>query len=63
VGITDSCGTGAVASAVAGREWGLVGDVVTVAQPGGRTTVDLSGSTARYTVPVVYVARIEVPCP
>jgi diaminopimelate epimerase len=63
VGITDSCGTGAVASAAAGREWGLAGDVVTVAQPGGRTKVDLSGPTARYTVPVIYVARIEVPCP
>jgi diaminopimelate epimerase len=63
VGITDSCGTGAVASAAAGREWGLVGDQVIVAQPGGRTEVDLAGPTARYTVPVVYVARIEVPCP
>lgn len=63
VGVTDSCGTGAVASAAAGREWGLAGDVVVVAQPGGRTTVDLSGATARYTVPVVYIARVEVPCP
>jgi diaminopimelate epimerase len=63
VGITDSCGTGAVASAAAGREWGLVGDRVVVAQPGGRTVVDLSGPAARYTVPVVYVARVEVPCP
>ena len=63
VGITDSCGTGAVASAAAGREWGLVGDRVVVAQPGGRTEVDLAGATARYTVPVVFVARIEMPCP
>ncbi|MEY2566440.1 MAG: diaminopimelate epimerase [Actinomycetota bacterium] len=63
VGITDSCGTGAVASAAAGREWDLVGDRVVVAQPGGRTVVDLAGPTARYTVPVVYVARVEVSCP
>jgi diaminopimelate epimerase len=63
VGVTDACGTGAVASAVAGREWGLVGEHVVVVQPGGRTSVDLSGPTVRYSVPVVYVARIEVPCP
>jgi diaminopimelate epimerase len=63
VGITDACGTGAVASAAAGREWGLVGDRVTVLQPGGPTGVDLSGATARYTVPVVFIARIEVSCP
>jgi diaminopimelate epimerase len=62
VGITDSCGTGAVASAAAGREWGLTGDRVVVAQPGGRTEVDLSGPTARYTVPVVFIGRMEVPC-
>jgi diaminopimelate epimerase len=62
VGITDACGTGAVASAAAGREWGLVGDNVVVVQPGGPTGVDLSGPTVRYTVPVTYVARIEVPC-
>jgi diaminopimelate epimerase len=63
VGVTDACGTGAVASAAAGREWGLVGDNVVVVQPGGPTGVDLSGPTVRYSVPVVYVARIEVPCP
>ena len=63
VGITDACGTGAVASAAAGREWGLVGDDVVVVQPGGATGVDRSGPTVRYSVPVVFVARIEVPCP
>lgn len=63
VGITDACGTGAVASAAAGREWGLVGDDVVVVQPGGPTRVDLSGPTVRYSVPVVFIARIEVPCP
>jgi diaminopimelate epimerase len=63
VGVTDSCGTGAVASAAAGREWGIAGDVVVVAQPGGPTEVDLSGPTARYTVPVVFIARMDVPCP
>jgi diaminopimelate epimerase len=63
VGVTDGCGTGAVASAAAGREWGLVGDNVVVAQPGGPSGVELTGAHARYAVPVVFVARVEVPCP
>lgn len=63
VGITDACGTGAVASAAAGREWGLNGDRTVVRQPGGHAVVDLSGPTATLTVPVVHVARVEVPLP
>jgi diaminopimelate epimerase len=64
VGPTDACGTGAVAAAAAGREWGLTStDRVVVRQPGGHAHVDLSGPTATLTVPVVHVARIEVPCP
>lgn len=63
VGITAACGTGAVAAAAAGREWLLTGDHVVVRQPGGHATVDLLGNTAKLTVPVVHVARVEVPCP
>ena len=48
VGITDACGTGAYASAAAAREWGWVGDLVTVRQPGGSAYVDLTNQT--YTV-------------
>jgi diaminopimelate epimerase len=45
VGITDACGTGAYASAAAAREWGWVGDSVTVTQPGGPAVVDLEART------------------
>lgn len=62
-GITEACGSGACASAVAARTWGLAGEQLTVHQDGGDATVDLSGDTIRYTVTVGYVARIEVPCP
>ena len=50
VGITDACGTGAYASAAAARQWGWVGDLVTVKQPGGTAYVDLTNET--YTVEV-----------
>lgn len=50
VGLTDACGTGAYASAAAAREWGWVGDRVTVHQPGGDALVDLGART--YTVEV-----------
>jgi diaminopimelate epimerase len=62
VGPTDACGTGAVAAAVAAHLWGMAGEHVVVHQPGGDAEVDLSGREAQLTVPVVYVARIEVPC-
>lgn len=42
VGITLACGTGSVAAAAAARSWGLVGDVVTVNNPGGPLEVRLS---------------------
>jgi len=45
VGITDACGTGAYASAAAARQWGWVGDRVTVRQPGGTAHVDLVART------------------
>jgi diaminopimelate epimerase len=62
-GITDACGTGAVAAAAAAHLWGMAGERMVVRQPGGDAEVDLSGDEATLTVPVVLVARVEVPCP
>ena len=60
VGETMACGTGACAAAFAAREWGLVGDRVTVHQPGGAAEVDLSGATITLTGPAVHVGSVEV---
>ncbi|HEV2426694.1 MAG TPA: diaminopimelate epimerase, partial [Acidimicrobiales bacterium] len=46
VGWTRACGTGSVAAAAVARAAGLVGDVVTVANPGGDLTVRLNGHRA-----------------
>ena len=42
-GVTEACGTGSVAAAAAARLAGVVGDVVTVHNPGGPLVVGLSG--------------------
>lgn len=60
VGITQACGTGAVAVAAAGNAWGLSPSSATVRQPGGDALVEL-GSPAHLTVPVVAVASVEWP--
>ena len=60
VGVTEACGTGATAAALAANEWGLVGDRVTVHMPGGDVTVDI-GDTMVLHGPSVFVADIEVP--
>ena len=66
VGITDACGTGAVASAYAARSWGLVASQhqeITVHMDGGRASVgfDVDVPTrAVLTGPATYVASIEV---
>lgn len=59
VGETLACGTGACATAVAGRAWGLAGDRVVVRQPGGEAVVDL-GDTITLTGPTQLIASIEV---
>ncbi len=61
VGETQACGTGACAAAVAGRGWGIVGDKVTVHQPGGDLLVDLTGDTILLTGPAEHVCSIHVP--
>jgi diaminopimelate epimerase len=60
VGETFACGTGACAAAWAAREWGLVGDHVTVHMPGGAADVDLA-DTITLTGPAVFVATVELP--
>ncbi len=60
VGETMACGTGAAAAAFAFRQWGLVGEWVTVEQPGGRVEVDLSGPEVLLRGPALRVATVCV---
>ena len=60
VGITEACGSGAVAAAVAAHHWGLAPASVTVLQPGGAATVDV-GDPTHLTVPVEAVAVVIWP--
>jgi diaminopimelate epimerase len=60
VGPTQACGTGACASAVAARAWGLVGDVVAVEQPGGTAGVTI-GDAVVLRGPATFVATVELP--
>jgi diaminopimelate epimerase len=63
VGPTLACGTGACASAVAARAWGLAGDHVPVAQPGGTAEVVLGSGPDDEVVlrgPATYVAEITL---
>lgn len=60
VGVTNACGSGAVAAAVAGRRWGRTGPHVTVHMPGGAVSVDLDGPTALLTGPSTFVAEVTV---
>lgn len=62
VGPTRACGTGACASAVAARTWGLVGDVVAVEQPGGTAEVTI-GDVVVLRGPATFVATVELPGP
>jgi diaminopimelate epimerase len=68
VGLTDACGTGACAAAVAASRWGLVADTaeIVVRMPGGSARVTLDRPAAgrvTLTGPATYVATIEVPIP
>ena len=60
VGETEACGTGSAAAAAAVRSWGLVGDKVTVRNPGGDLVVVLEGDHARLQGPVHRVASVVV---
>jgi len=67
VGLTDACGTGAVAAAAAARRWGAVGDTVSVAMHGGAVGVAfgvaLGGQDSQLTTTITYVGSIEFPWP
>jgi diaminopimelate epimerase len=65
-GVTEACGTGACAAAHAAREWGIVGDHVTVHMPGGDVEVLLGATPADPVTlvgPATHIATIEVPWP
>ena len=60
-GITEACGSGAVAAVVAAHDWGLVGDRVEVHMPGGAAVVDLADGHALLTGPSTFVAEVAAP--
>lgn len=63
-GITEACGSGAVAAVVAADTWGLVdaaGAPVEVLMPGGTVTVDLNGSTVLLSGPSEFVGEVVTP--
>ena len=59
-GITEACGSGACAAAHVAHQWGLVGDRVQVAMPGGRADVELVDGDAILIGPSVLVADIDL---
>ena len=61
VGETLACGSGAGAAAAAAWKQGLVGDRVTVHQPGGDVIVDLAEDGITLTGPAEYVCDVEWP--
>ncbi|MCU0310053.1 MAG: diaminopimelate epimerase [Acidimicrobiales bacterium] len=60
-GVTEACGTGAVAAAHLAHAWGLVGTEVRVEMPGGVAEVVLAGEEPLLVGPTQHVATIEVP--
>ncbi|MGI8758049.1 MAG: diaminopimelate epimerase [Acidimicrobiales bacterium] len=60
VGITQACGTGACAVAVAAQGWGMVGERVRVRMAGGEVEVVL-GDAITLAGPAVFVAEVIVP--
>lgn len=63
VGLTDACGTGAVAAAAGARRWGIGGDRSTVTMHGGPVEVAFDGDAATLATPITFVAAIEFPWP
>ncbi|MGH9224236.1 MAG: diaminopimelate epimerase [Acidimicrobiales bacterium] len=60
VGETQACGSGACAAAAVAHAKGLVGDTVTVHQPGGAVTVAL-GDPIVLTGPAAFICDVEWP--
>jgi diaminopimelate epimerase len=61
VGLTQACGSGAVAAVAAAQGWGRVGDRVEVSMPGGAVTVERRGASMFLTGPTRFVAEVRVP--
>jgi diaminopimelate epimerase len=59
-GVTQACGSGASVAAEAAHRWGMTGDRVEVAMPGGHATVDL-GPVVRLTGPATFVGEVTTP--
>jgi len=59
-GITQACGSGAVATAFAAHQWGLVDNVVDVTMPGGEVTVELGDQGALLRGPATFIADVEI---
>lgn len=63
-GVTEACGTGAVAAATRAHDWGLVGREVQVRMPGGSAEVVVAPSPAEEPVligPAQHIATVELP--
>jgi len=60
-GITEACGSGAAAAAVAANGWGIVGRSVTVRMPGGDAVVDITDDTVLLSGPSTFVAEVITP--
>ena len=63
VGVTQACGTGAVASALAAYRWDLVDSTSNVHQPGGIAGVELRGDHAILIGPSQFICALGFPWP
>ena len=59
VGVTEACGTGATAVAVAAHGWGWVGEVSELRQPGGTAIVEVSDEHLSLIGPSQFVAACD----
>ncbi len=60
-GVTEACGSGAVAAVIAATGWGAVQGVVEVEMPGGTAGVELREGRAHLIGPSVFVADVVLP--
>ncbi len=60
-GVTEACGSGATVAAAVAHRWGLVGEHVRVAMPGGLSTVEVTGGGILLTGPAVFVGEVAYP--
>jgi len=59
-GVTEACGSGAVAAGYAAATWGLVDGPIQVRMPGGVATVEAGDETIYLTGPARFVASVGV---